>query len=112
MLTREAFLQAREPRRELVAVPEFGEGATAYVRQITAGERDEFEASMQRKRGKDIRVRLVILATCDAEGRRIFTDDDVPSLRELPAAALEPIVNAYLRMNGSNPAEMAKLAEE
>lgn len=105
-------MNAPKAKVEAVPIPGFGEGETIHVRQISAGERDEFEYQMQRRKGKDIRARLVILTACDPEGRRLFTDDDLPAIRNMPAAALEPIVEAHLRLNGSNADELGRLAEE
>lgn len=111
-LTRDDFFNNAPPlRNEQVEVPELG--GAVYVRKITARERDEFEHRMQRmKRRKNAggsRAQLVILAAVDEERRPLFTQDDAERLDGMPSSALEPIVNAYLRINSSNPAEFAQV---
>jgi hypothetical protein len=70
---------------------------TAYVRTITAGEKDDFDREYT-KDGK-FRCRLVLLACCTEDGRPEFTNLDLPAIDNLPITVLEPIVDAALKLN-------------
>jgi len=112
-LKREDFLNAPAPKRETVSVP--GLGGEVHVRQVTAGERDEFEVSISklkpRERTRDIRARIVVFVAVDEEGRPLFTAEDVPLLSGLPASALEPIMNAHVRLNSMSAEDVDALAK-
>lgn len=101
MLTREAFLDAPGPVREKVDVPALG--GEVYVRQITLGERDVFEAASARLKAADrkrlARARIVALVTVDEAGTPLFREEDVELLAGKPNAQLEPIVDAHVRLN-------------
>lgn len=124
MSLRESLLKGRgRLRREpAAAVPECAgllEGQELYVRELTAAERDEFEASRMRMRylagGQvrqelvltNIRARLLVLVLCDAEGKRVFREEDAVELGGLPAVALDRWYEQAARLSG-----MSKDADE
>lgn len=72
-----------------------------FVRSITAGEKDELEQE-HAKDGK-LRCRLVVLCCCSEDGRPEFTAQDLPALDALPLSAVEPIVEAAIRLNRMSP---------
>lgn len=80
-----------------VPVPEFG--GDVFIAELTVDEADQF-----RTLGADgvpANVRLAVLGACDETGKRLFTEEDIPALRALPARAMTLIGNAVLRLNGS-----------
>ena len=106
MLTREKILGHVDTRIGKVDVPEMG--GEVSVASLTVAEADKV-----RTLGADgvpAVVRLVILGTCDADGKRLFTDNDAEALGGLPATALSKIANAVLSHNGltSEAAEDSK----
>jgi hypothetical protein len=90
-------------RLKPVAVDLPEEQGTAYVRVITARERDAFEQSMldedRNVSGLDIRAKLCVRAWCDPDGKRIFADDDVELVSGFPATIIDRIYDAAQKLN-------------
>lgn len=112
ILTADDFRAAKSRPPRAVDVPGYG---TAYVRALTAGERDRFDQGNytvgpdgrpQLSLG-DVSARLVALCACDQDGRRLFTDDAVDQLNDLPSDLVEPVASAAQDFNG-----MSKRAKE
>lgn len=107
-LTKELiFARAADPLPVAkVDVPEWG--GTAYVRSMTARERDDFETSNMKlgKDGKPVpqlanyRGRLAARVLCDEKGHRLFTDDDASQLGDMAASALDRVIDAAKKLNG------------
>lgn len=93
-----------KPTFEAVELPA-GAG-TICVRNMTAGERDRFEARQVRDPHTDFRARVIVLGTCDTDGKPLFTEADIPALNELPGEVAEPIVDAVLRVNKLRPNDL------
>lgn len=92
---------------ERVEVPEWG--GHVFVRTITAGERDTFEAEMaevdsrgklKKKNADLVRGKLAALYLCDANGKRLCRDDDAGELSRRSLPAISRIVEAGNRLNG------------
>jgi hypothetical protein len=88
-----------------VDVPEWG--GTVYVRELTARERDDFESGCVVIKGdkqtpnlRNYRGRLAALVIGNDKGGRLFEDDDADQLGELPAAALDKILDVARKVNG------------
>lgn len=103
MSTREALLAEEAKAVYQVEVPDVG---TYYVREMSGEERDRFDGMAQRLReqGKEniyrFRARLLAMTVTDAEGKRLFSPDDVEGLARVRASVLEPLVDAALNVNG------------
>ena len=80
------------------------QGRTVRVAAVSAGARDAFELSLQdipeKERRKDFRARLVVMSCIDEAGKPLFTVDDIPALSALDAAAIDPVVEVAMRING------------
>ena len=95
---------------EKVDVPEWGEGAFIYIRQMSAGSRDKFETAALRSRLNDdpakadtkgLRSLMVALTVCDEHGVLLFDDrKDAVELEKKNAKALDRIVQASQKFNG------------
>ena len=116
LLNRESILQADDLPKELVDVPEWG--GAVYVRSLTGAERDRFESSMIKQRGKNqqmnldnIRAKLAVLTVCDEEGKRIFSSADIDELSKKSAAALDRIFAVARRLSGLGEDDVKELAE-
>ncbi|MCH8189082.1 MAG: hypothetical protein IIB66_10395 [Proteobacteria bacterium] len=100
LLSRDAILALKGGRYEDVNAL----GGTVRVAAVSAGARDAFELSLQdipeKERRKDFRARLVVMSCIDEAGKPLFTVDDIPALSALDAAAIDPVVEVAMRING------------
>lgn len=101
---------------ERLVVPEW-RGAV-YVRNLAGRERDAFEDASITGRGKDrrlnlrnIRARLVVMATCDAQGKPLFAERDIGWLGEKSAAALDRIFDVAQRLSRISDDDVEELAK-
>lgn len=115
MNLRDQILGADDIRLVPVEVPEWK--ATVYVRMLSGTERDRFEASLVKGQGKqrapdlaNLRARLVVLCAVDAEGNRIFKDEDVAALGAKAAAPLDRLFTAAQSLNGLTEKDVEELA--
>jgi len=100
-LTRSDILQADDlPPAEKVDVPEWG--GTVYVRAISAMELEDFTTA---DNPKNVRGRFAALTVCDADGKRIFKDEDGAALGTKSMAALNRVWAVAARLNGITPDE-------
>lgn len=107
-LTRSAILAAQDLPLKEVQVPEWG--GAVYVRMMTAGERDAFEASQgQGNPHRDLRARLAVATVCDSCGSALFTAEDVPALTAKSGRALDRIFAAAAKHNGITAADVEDL---
>lgn len=116
LLDREAILKANDIEKREVYIPEWG--GSVYVRGMTGRERDQFEATIIRQRGrnteinmKNARAKLVVMCTVDQEGNRLFTDADVALLSEKSAKALDRIFVVAQELSGITREDMEELTE-
>jgi hypothetical protein len=94
MLTREQILSAPIPRKE-VEVPEWG--GSVWVRALSGAER--LNLSRLAESGELTGAHLVTWATVDANGARLFTDEDVTALLGTHGQVLERLAAEVLRFN-------------
>lgn len=104
LLGRDDILGVTDLRFENVSVPEWG--GSVRVRGLRAVERDEYESSMVKQRGKDVEVNtvnvragLVARTICDQNGNRLFSDGDISLLGQKSAAALERVYEVAARLS-------------
>lgn len=113
MLNKESILAANDLTTETVNVPEWqGE---IKIRSWTGAEREQFEKSVNVIDGKvkssDVLSRIAVLSICDDDGKRIFTDADIPALSKKSAAALERIADKAVKLNGLTESDIEELAK-
>jgi hypothetical protein len=112
MLTRDEILAgavALRLVREKVNVPELG--GTVIVRELTAAEAERLDAAnypldaegRMRPRHEGQAARWVIAATCDADGKLLFTAADEAAIGRLPAAVVDRIVAVARRLSRAEP---------
>jgi hypothetical protein len=114
LLSREAILAADDLAAEDVHVPEWG--GTVRVRALTAYERDQFEQALLDGRGPDrqinlanFRARLVALTVVDAEGRRLFSEEDAWLLGQRSAAAVARVFDVAQRLSGMSRRDVEQI---
>lgn len=104
-LTREAILAAEDLKRDTVPVPEWGDGAVATIRMMTAAERMEYlrQATVDAKKDGQaaisIEAILVAMSVCDESGALLFKPEDIPALAAKSATAISRIANAAAALN-------------
>ena len=94
------------------------EGGTIYVRGMTAKERSEYDAQFRLASGKTNRKKqlqarsLMLVQHCEDEnGNKLFTDDDIPALEQMPVSVVEPLVDAACVVSGMTSEEVDKSAK-
>ena len=107
-LTRDEILSKRALKTETVNIPEWG--GDVIVREMTAREGDAYEATFrvdddmpkeeQDKRYSNMRARLVCLCVVDEKGNRLFKDNDVEEIGNLPRMVLDKIATVASRLSG------------
>lgn len=118
-LDRFAFLSNAARSRPLVRVelPWLGDGVHVFVRGLSSNGRDVFDDRAYTIRPdrtvithvKGLRALLVMLCTCDADGRLLFTEDDLPQLQELDARTADAIYVPASRASGLTQKDVEEL---
>ncbi len=114
---RERFLAPMQIRRELVPLPELGEGCSVWVHGMNALEWTAFQTEQQGKNGKPndkakrVRERMVVHCCRDESGLPLFSPADVPAIGKQPAGMVERIVDTALRLSGLASAEVETIAK-
>lgn len=115
-MTRDEILALSDIKTEPVHIPEWQ--TTLTVRSLTGTERDLWEASNLRRKGDkyeghfaNLRARLVVLCVVNADGSRMFKDEDVNQIGQKNAAALDRIFEVARRLSGLKPEDVESLAK-
>lgn len=116
LLDKAAVLAAQDVHYETVAVPEWG--GEVRVRSMTGADRDAWETWLFQNRSDDgktnlanLRGRMVALSVVDADGARIFGDDDVAALGAKSAKALDRVYAVAARLNAIGAQEVDDLVK-
>src|SRR6266704_1000355 len=116
-LDRERILAVPDITTEAVDVPEWGGAVT--VRGLTGDERDDFEATCVKGRGRktevnlrNFRAKLVARSCVAADGvSRLFSDEDAAALGKKSGAAINRVFEVAARLSGLTDADMEELAK-
>ncbi len=116
LLTREQILEVQDIQSQIVDVPEWG--GSVKVQGMTGEERDGFEASTFKGKGKDIqlnwrniRAKLVAHSVVNGDGKRVFNDRDVKALGKKSAAALDRVFAVAQELSGITQDDVEELAK-
>ncbi len=101
MLSRDQILGQDRLEREEVAIPEWND--TVQVRALTASERDRFESMSAKGTLTDPRARMAVATLCDAEGKSLFAEADLPAVSGLSASALDRVFDVAMRLSRMGP---------
>lgn len=115
ILTKDMVMQATRFEMVEVDVTEWGpidpetgepEKTTVFVRELSAKEKDEFEAGLVSVKGRkqrmnldDLRARMAVLVCCDEKRNPIFNPEDVAWLTKKAVRPLSRIYNAAKELN-------------
>lgn len=102
---------------EAVEITLNGRTASVWVQGMSGTERDAWEKSLIRGRGKrrevnteNVRAKLAAKCLVDKPGgARLFTDDQAALLGNLPVAALNPIFEKAQRLSGVSDDDIDEL---
>jgi len=115
-LTQDEILAADDLVTEEVEVPEW-DGAV-LVRSLRGDERDAYEASIVKGEGEEavsdlenMRAKLCARSIVDADGARMFSDDDIAALGRKSAAGLQRIFMVARRLSRMTAEDVKELAE-
>ena len=116
-LSRELILGTDDLMTKVVEVPEWG--GEVVVRGLRGRERDEFEASIMERRGRqmvpntaNIRAKLVVLCCIDEEGKPLFNRADVEQLGEKSGAPIDRIYEVAAELSGMTDTQTEELVED
>lgn len=109
-LSKAEILAAKDLKSEVIYVDDWqGE---VEVKTLTAAELDDFESSVYDAGEMDldnVRARLVVRCLVDAEGNRIFGDDEADLLGQKSAAAVDQCYEVASRLNKRSAKDMEEL---
>jgi len=112
--TRDSILAAKDLNPVKVDVPEWN--CTLYLRMLTGTERDAFEAlfvdirtGRQRSVPDNVRSRLLVQVVSDAQGNRLFVDNEILALGAKSAAVLDRLFTIACAMNGLSERDVEDL---
>lgn len=119
ILSRDEILGGRDTGLDPVAVYVPQWGGSVYVRGMSGTERDRWEADLVEIRGrnrvlkqKNIRASLAARTVVGADGKRLFSDDDILALGRKSAAALNVIFAKAQELSGVSDRDVDELAGE
>ena len=116
ILSKDLIFAADDIERVYVPTPEWGGGV--YVRGMTGAERDEYEQSLVRGKGrnqeinvKNARAKLVVRCAVDEQGRQLFGKDDFRRLGSKSAKALDRIYAVARDLSGVSDEDIDELTK-
>lgn len=95
MSLRDTILATDDLPKKKIKIPEWG--VDVYIATLKSVEREQWENNA--KSEKEIRENLVVLVALDESGKRIFTKEDIPALKEKNSKALDRICTAAIEHN-------------
>ncbi|MBK8916377.1 MAG: hypothetical protein IPM64_17570 [Phycisphaerales bacterium] len=117
-LSRAAILAAQDLKTEEIPVPEWGEGATITIRELTAGQRDEcgnafaeFKDAGQVAQAKAFRDRLLAYTLVDDNGDPMFALGELGLLMAKNGSVIDRIAEASLKLNKLEPKAIQNAAK-
>jgi hypothetical protein len=108
-LDRKSILAADDVRKEKVAVPEWK--GDVYLRVLTGTDRDRFEESYADQKMKAFRIRFLLLALCDEDGERLFSDDEADILGKKSSVVINRLFEAGWKLNAFTQEAVDALGE-
>jgi hypothetical protein len=103
-VNREQFLKARETKIVSVDVPEFG---VVKMRELPESMRvREFDLwlrpgdKVNKQRQQDARLKIVSLCVVGEDGQPYLTEDDFPTMRQMPSAVVTRLADVAMSLAG------------
>jgi hypothetical protein len=111
-LSRDDFFSDRAMTLDIepLDIPELG--GRIYVKAMSGKQRDAFEAwALSEKGPKNIRGKAAARCLCDAQGNRLFADQDAGRLGEIKVSILQKVFAAIQRLSGLTKEEVDELEQ-
>jgi hypothetical protein len=110
-LSKSAILAAEDKKMIDHEVPEWG--GSVKLRVMTGTERDRFESEFVggNKSVEMVRAKLVAKCLCDDDGKRLFTEQEIPELGEKSAAVLDRLFAECMKLNRFSKSDVDDLAK-
>jgi len=73
------------------------------IKEFTTSDRENFELmamNMQKGGAKNMKAKLISISVITAEGGRMFGDDEVGKISQMPSKITELLFNEILELNG------------
>lgn len=119
-MSEQGKLTAAELRSRIFAtddrplVPVTAWGLELFVRALSNDERAKIERATvenpgtkkQRVNTRYFQERIVVAATCDADGNAVFTEDDMKALAGKSAAEIGKLADKILELSGMRPQDV------
>jgi hypothetical protein len=95
-------------------------GKWIWIQGLTGKQRDKWEESLVKGRGKkrrvdtsNVRAKLAVLCIVDGHEtrQRVYTDEDAPRIGNLPATILAPIYEVCQRLSGVSDEDADELEQ-
>ena len=110
MINKEDFFKVKR-KIEKVDVPALG--GHVYVLQMTAQERDDYEALLYANTDNmGSRAIMVRCTACHEDGTLIFGNDDIEKLKEIPASILQPVFNKAVDLASFSKKDIEELEKK
>ena len=111
---KEGFFKAKVPREKRTA-PDIGD---VWIYGLTSGQKDDYENNVFRFTGTsrrfhlaNARAQLFILTVHDQHGKRLFGENDIGRICEIPAAIVDPILDVARRLSGMAAGDIEQLVK-
>lgn len=124
MLTADEILSCDDCKIVKVMVPEWAPAGKpeaecfVHVRTLSGADRDRFQSSClipgptrARLNLANATAKLVSMAVCDNEGKRLFTDAQVIELGRKSCVALDRVADVARELNGMRPEDLQTFQE-
>jgi len=109
-LDRKSILAADDVRKEKVHVPEWK--GDVFLRVLTGTDRDRFEESYADQKMKAFRIRFLLLALCDEDGERLFSDDESDILGKKSSVVINRLFETGWKLNAFTQEAVDALGED
>jgi hypothetical protein len=109
-LDRKSILAVDDVRKEKFAVPEWK--GDVFLRVLTGTDRDRFEESYADQKMKAFRIRFLLLALCDDDGKRLFSDDEADILGKKSSVVINRLFEAGWKLNAFTQEAVDALGED
>lgn len=79
------------------------ENGEVMIKEFTTASREQFEmlaVKMQSGAAKNMKAKLISMSCVNEDGSRIFGDDEIDKISQMPSSITEVLFNEILNING------------
>ena len=81
------------------------------IQEFTTSDREAFEIfamKMNTGKVKNLKAKLIVISVVEDRGSRMFGDDEIGTVSQLPSTITEKLFNAILKLNGMGAASFSE----